>query len=74
MKKNEAKIIKSPIFDLQKRNIPQKKPQDNRQSYLKQNKRIFYEKIETKSISRFLLQKNCNFSSVSAKFLKNLYR
>ncbi len=32
MKKNEAKILESPIFDLQKRNIPQKKPHENRHS------------------------------------------
>ena len=40
MKKSEAKILESPIFDLQKRNIPQKKPQENLHSYLKQNKRL----------------------------------
>ena len=39
-KKIEAKILESPIFDLQKRNIPQKKPHENRHSYLKQNKRL----------------------------------
>ena len=39
-KKNEGKILESPIFDLQKRNIPQKKPHENRHSYLKQNKRL----------------------------------
>ena len=36
-KKSEAKILKSPIFDLQKRNKPQKKPHENRHSDLKQN-------------------------------------
>ena len=40
MKKSEAKILESPIFDLQKRNIPQKNPQENLHSYLKQNKRL----------------------------------
>ena len=40
MKKNEAKILESPIFDLQKCNIPQKKPQENRHYDLKQNKRL----------------------------------
>ena len=44
MKKNEAKIIKSPIFDLQKRNIPQKKPHENRHSYMEQNKRLLLRK------------------------------
>ena len=39
-KKIEAKILESPIFDLQKRNIPQKKPHENRHSYLKQNKKL----------------------------------
>ena len=39
-KKIEAKILESPIFDLQKRNIPQKKPHENRHSDLKQNKRL----------------------------------
>ena len=40
MKKIWGKILESPIFDLQKRNIPQKKPQENLHSYLKQNKRL----------------------------------
>ena len=34
-KKIEAKILESPIFDLQKRNIPQKNPYKNCNSYLK---------------------------------------
>ena len=38
--KNEAKNLESPIFDLQKPNIPQKKPHENRHSYLKQDKRL----------------------------------
>ena len=29
-KKSEAKFLESPIFDLQKCNIPQKKPHENR--------------------------------------------
>ncbi len=36
MKKSEVKILESPIFDLQKRNRPQKKPQEKIQ---KVNKR-----------------------------------
>ena len=35
MKKKLAKIIKSPIFDSQKRNVPQKKPHENCHSDLK---------------------------------------
>ena len=34
MKKKYAKIVKSPIFDSQKCNIAQKKPHENRDSYL----------------------------------------
>ena len=41
MKKKYAKIVKSPIFDSQKCNIPQKKPHENRHSDLKWNYRIF---------------------------------
>ena len=43
--KNEAKILESPIFDLQKCNMPQKKPHENRHSYLKKNRfRVFCSK------------------------------
>ena len=40
MKKKSAKIVKSPIFDSQRCNIPQKKPHENCQSDLKWNYRI----------------------------------
>jgi hypothetical protein len=36
MKENEAKNLESPIFDIHKRNIPQKKPHENRHSDLNQ--------------------------------------
>ena len=35
IKEKMAKIIKSPIFDSQKRNVPQKKPHEHRHSDLK---------------------------------------
>ena len=40
MKKSKTKILESPIFDLEKCNIPQKKPQENCHYDLKQNKRL----------------------------------
>ena len=43
-KKLCAKILESPICDLQKHNTPQKKPHENCHSYLKQNKRLLLSK------------------------------
>ena len=71
MKKSEAKILESPIFDLQKHNIPQKKPKKIVIKIWNKIRDFCYEKIENKSIQLFLLQKICNFSSVLVKFLKN---
>ena len=47
--KKYAKIVKSPIFDSQKCNIPQKKPHENRHSDLKWNYRV----LEWKSWKKF---------------------
>ena len=74
MKKKYAKIVKSPIFDSQKCNIPQKKPHENRHSDLKWNYRVLEWKSWKKMILWFSTPKNHNFLSVSAKFLKNLSR
>ena len=41
-KKNRSKILKSAIFEVQKRYTPQKKAENNRHSYLKQNQRLLY--------------------------------
>ena len=40
--KNRSKILKSAIFELQKRYIPQKKAEKNLHSDLKQNQRLLY--------------------------------
>ena len=50
MKKKYAKIVKSPIFDSQKCNIPQKKPHENRHSDLKWNYRVLEWKSWKKKI------------------------
>ena len=42
MKKNRSKILKSAIFEVQKRYTPQKKAENNRHSDLKQNQRLLY--------------------------------
>ena len=75
-KKNRSKILKSAIFELQKRYTPQKKAEKNRHLDLKQNQRLLHctEKIEKKSNSPFLIPKNQNVMSVSAKFWENLSR
>jgi hypothetical protein len=43
-KKKLIKILKSAIFELQKRYTPQKKAENNRHSDLKQNQRLLYRK------------------------------
>ena len=71
MKKIWGEILKSPIFDLQKHNIPQKKPLKIVIRFWNNIRDFYHKKFEKKLISRFSPQKNCNFSLVSAKFLKN---
>ena len=41
-KKNRSKILKSAIFEVQKRHTPQKKAENNCHSDLKQNQRLLY--------------------------------
>ena len=67
-KKNRSKILKSAIFELHKRDTPQKKAENNCQLDLK------LEILFMKKLKKFYPKKNHNLLSISAEFLENLSR